>query len=201
MMIVGMFGAGSLGSAVGQAIAAGGHHVILSSRHPERLNPGPNQAAATLAECARRADVLMLATPYRALPSLAKELLPLLDGKVVIDATNPEPGDHDALSEEARRDGMGVVTQRYLPSSRVVRAFSSINAWNVVRSRSQPEPLAVSVAGDDPDAVGIVEELVHDAACVPVVTGDLASGRTFEWGGPGCFVNTNEAGLRALLGL
>ncbi|MFV0461773.1 MAG: hypothetical protein ACK5MP_01035 [Nostocoides sp.] len=125
----------------------------------------------------------------------------LLTGKVLVDATNPEPSCHDELSERSRRDGMGVTTQCLFRAARVVRAFSSINAGNVTRSCDQAEPFAVPVAGDDPDAVAVAEQLVRDAGCVPVVTGDLASGRVFEWGNPGCFVNTNETGLRAALGM
>lgn len=50
-------------------------------------------------------------------------------------------------------------------------------------------------------AVALVEKLVRDAGCAPVTTGDLASGRIFEWGNPGCFVSTNEAGLRRAMGM
>ncbi|MHA2787561.1 NADPH-dependent F420 reductase [Corynebacterium sp. S7] len=199
-MIIGVIGAGSLGSSVGRALSEGGHEVIFSSRHPARLRPLAGIRVATVEEAAEQADVLLLSTPYRALPSVARTLNPYITGKVIIDATNPNPSDYDDLSETSRRDGMGVTTQRYLPEARVVRAFSSINAWNVVSSRNDAQPLGVPVAGDDKEAVALVEKLVRDAGCAPVTTGDLESGRIFEWGNPGCLVNTNEAGLRRAMG-
>jgi predicted dinucleotide-binding enzyme len=199
-MILGVIGAGHLGASVGSAVAAGGHEVILASRHPESLRaPGPRMRTASVQEAARDADVLLLSTPYRALPGIADVLTPFVAGTIVLDATNPDPGDDDELSAVAQRDGVGVTTQRFLPEARMVRAFSSINAGQVPASRNAPTPLAVPVAGDDPDAVAVVEQLVRDAACTPVVTGDLASGRIFEWGGPACLVDTDELHMRRIL--
>jgi predicted dinucleotide-binding enzyme len=199
-MILGVIGAGQLGGSVARAYAASGNTVIISSRHPNRLDEStPGLSAATIDECARQADVLLLATPYRALPQVAQTLNPHVTGKIIIDATNPNPYDSDELSVMANRDGMGITTQRYLPTTKLVRAFSSVNAGNIIRSRHQRAPLAIPVAGNDPAAVAIVEEIVRDAGCTPVVTGDLASGRIFEWGHPGCLVHADEAGLRSVL--
>ncbi|GMA08164.1 hypothetical protein GCM10025886_13150 [Tetragenococcus halophilus subsp. flandriensis] len=201
-MKIGVIGAGHLGTSVGSAIAEGGHEVLLSSRHPKYLQDSqPNTSIMTIEECAKKADVILLATPYRALPKLAQQLAKDITNKVVLDATNPEPSDNGKLAETSRQEGMGVTTQSYLSTARVVRAFSSINAGNVPRSRYQSSPLAIPIAGDDPKAVEIAKQIVSDAGCTPVVTGDLASGRIFEWGNPGCFVNTNEARLRRIIGV
>lgn len=201
-MKLGVIGAGALGGAVGRAWAKGGHEVILSSRHPSRLTvSGSGLRAASVEDCAHDAEVLLIATPYEALPDLGRQLRPQIAGKVVLDATNPDPFSHSELAEATRRNGMGLTSQKCLAGSRLVRAFSSINASAVTNSRGAARPLAVPVAGDDEIAVAIAERLVRDAGCVPVVTGDLASSRIFQWGNPGCFVNTDEAGLRKVLGL
>ena len=196
-MIIGVIGAGHLGTSVGLACAKGGHEIILSSRHPERIRTdAKNVQVSTIANCALEAEIILLATPYSTLPELARKLEIAISEKIVIDATNPDPSDKGELAETSRREGMGVTTQKYLKTAKVIRAFSSINAGNVTCSRKQPLPLAVPVAGDDEKAVEIVKKIVRDAGCVPVVTGNLASGRIFEWGNPGCFVNTNESDFR-----
>ena len=50
----------------------------------------------------------------------------------------------------------------------------------------EPDPkLAVPIAGDDPEALRVAEELVRDAGFEPVVVGKLAGARLFQRGGPG----------------
>ncbi|MGJ0184350.1 NADPH-dependent F420 reductase [Corynebacterium glyciniphilum] len=208
-MNIGIIGAGSLGGAVGRALAAGGHDIVLSSRHPERLREeAPRITTSTIDGCVRTADLLLLSTPYRVLPEISRQLRPLLAERnddqriMVLDATNPSPGaDSDEISQTAYRDGMGITTQKYLPDARVVRAFSSVNAGEITRSRSAAQPLAIPVAGDDPAAVDTAAQLVRDAGCAPVVTGDMSTARKFEWGNPGCLVHTDEHGMRRVLEL
>ncbi|HEX8009676.1 MAG TPA: NADP oxidoreductase, partial [Casimicrobiaceae bacterium] len=92
-----------------------------------------------------------------------------------------------AIADEVERDGIGIVSQKYLPGTRLVRAFNTLSYSILAREANRPDPkLAIPIAGDDPEAVQVASGLVRDAGFDPVVVGKLADARRFQRGGPGC---------------
>jgi hypothetical protein len=92
-MRIGIVGAGMIGSTVAKLWVEAGHEVRLASRHPNELQPlvqrlGERASAGTPAETAEFGEVVMLALPIKAIPELARELAPLLAGKIVLDTGN-----------------------------------------------------------------------------------------------------------------
>jgi 8-hydroxy-5-deazaflavin:NADPH oxidoreductase len=93
-MHIGVIGAGKLGATLAEWCAESGHDVAVTSRHPERLADladrlGDHVTAMPVADAAAYADAVLFAPSW----SSAREAIDLaggaLDGKVVIDATNP----------------------------------------------------------------------------------------------------------------
>ena len=163
---------------------------------------GPRASAGTSREAADFGSVLLFAVPYGALPQLGRDLQEVIHGKIVLDACNPAPGTDDALAREAMADGVAQTSAKYLPGTRLVRAFSAVDASAIAASASrQSGKLGVPVAGDDAQAVQVAAQLVRDAGCEPVVVGNLAAARSFQRGGPGFRANTTVPELRRLLGL
>ncbi|HSB80921.1 MAG TPA: NADPH-dependent F420 reductase [Candidatus Methylomirabilis sp.] len=204
---IGVIGAGSLGGTVGRLWVQAGHEVLFSSRHPDELASmtrplGPRASVGTPGQAAAFGPVVLLAVPYDALPQLGQDLQDVLRGKIVLDATNPGPGSDNALAREAMAKGVGQTSAKYLPSTRLVRAFSAVDASAVSASAGrQSGKLAVPVAGDDVEAVQVAAQLVRDAGCEPLVVGNLAAASSFQRGGPGFRANTTTPELRRLLGL
>ncbi|WP_239470858.1 NADPH-dependent F420 reductase [Archangium violaceum] len=197
-----------MGGTVGRAWGRAGHEVLFSSRHPEELRPvarqlGPRASVGTPRDAAAFGQVVLFAVPYGALPQLGRDLQEVLGGKVVLDACNPYPGsDDEALVREAHANGVGTTSAKLLPGTRLVRAFSAVDATAVEASPSQRTgKLAVPIAGDDAQAVEVAVQLVRDAGCEPLVVGNLAAARGFQRGGPGFRANTTMADLRRRLGL
>lgn len=119
----------------------------------------------------------------------------------MLDACNPW-GAANALAREAEANGVAVTSARLLPGTRVVRAFSAVDATAVEASATRASgKLGIPIAGDDREAVGVAEQLVRDAGCEPVVVGNLAAARSFQRGGPGFRANTTAPELRRLLNL
>ena len=144
--------------------------------------------------------VVLIATPYEALAAIGRDHQNALHGKIVLDATNPWSS--DPLARDAEKDGVGPTSARLLPGTRLVRAFSAVDATAIEASaEGRGERLAVPLAGDDREAIDTAVQLVRDAGCEPLVVGDLAAARSFERHGPGFRANTNLARLRRLLGL
>ena len=204
---IGVIGAGWLGGTVGSVWVQAGHDVMFSSRHPEELKSmvaklGPHASAGTVREAAAFGEILLFAVPYAALPQLGQELADMIRGKIVLDACNSSASSSDDLSREARIHGDAVTTAKYLSGANVVRAFSAVDATAVEASAARSRhKLGVPIAGDDPQAVQVVAQLVIDAGCEPVVVGKLADATRFQRGGPGFRANTDAAELRQVLGL
>lgn len=204
---IGAIGAGSLGGTVGRLWVQAGHEVLFSSRHPEELASttrqfGPRASVGTPRQAAEFGSVLLFAVPYNALPQLGRDLRKQLDGKIVLDASNPPLYGSDALAREALANGVGLTSATYLPGTRLVRAFSAVDASAIAASAGrQDDKVGVPLAGDDAEAVQIAAQLVRDAGCEPVVVGSLAAASSFQQGGAGFRANTTAPELRRLLDL
>ena len=202
---IGVIGAGSLGGTVGSVLVQAGHEVKFSSRHPAELMTmarelGPRASVGTPREAAEFGTVLLFAVPYEALPQLGRELTEAIRGKIVLDACNA--WGNTAIEKEAQADGNGPTSAKLLAGTRLVRAFSAVDATQIKASFArQNDKLGVPLASDDTDAMQIAAQLVRDAGCEPVIIGKLADGRKFDRGNPGFRANTTAANLRRLLGL
>ncbi len=206
-MKIGIIGAGHVGGTIGGLWAKAGHPVFFSSRHPEQLQDlvarlGPLAQAGTVDQAIAFGDVVFIAVPYGALPQIGKDYGKSLAGKIVLDANNAVASRDGAIAEEAERDGIGATSQKYLPGTRLVRAFNTLNYMIFAREANRPAPrLAIPIAGDDPEAVQVAAGLVRDAGFDPVEVGKLADARRFQRGTPGYGQNVGAAELKQTLSL
>lgn len=204
-MRIGVIGAGSLGGTVGSVLVRAGHEVKFSSRHPDELTAmarelGPRASVGTPREAAEFGTVLLFAVPYEALPELGRDLKDAIRGKIVLDACNA--WGKSTIEKEAEANGSGPTSVKLLPATRLVRAFSAVDATQINASfQRQKDKLGVPLASDDPAAMQIAAHLVRDAGCEPVIVGNLVSGRKFERGTPGFRAHLTADKLRHLLGL
>jgi 8-hydroxy-5-deazaflavin:NADPH oxidoreductase len=204
---IGVIGSGKIGSTIGGLWVKAGHPVFFSSRHPEDLK----DLVATLGSLAQNGpvsqaigfgDVIFVAVPYGALPQLGQDFGNALKGKVVLDACNAVAARDGAIADEVEREGVGVTSQKYLPGTRLVRAFNTMSYMIFAREANRPDPkLAIPIAGDDGEAVTIAAGLVRDAGFDPVVVGKLADARVFQRGGPGYGQEVTAAELKQKLSL
>jgi len=204
---IGVIGSGRIGGTIGGLWVKAGHPVLFSSRHPEELKDmvaglGPLARAGTVAEAIAFGDALFIAVPYGALPQIGKDYAPALKGKIVLDACNAVAPRDGALAEEAQRNGIGTTSQKYLPGTRLVRAFNSMSYMIFARDAHRPDPkLAIPIAGDDLAAVQVAAGLVRDAGFDPVIVGNLADANRFALGAPGSHQEVSAAELKQKLSL
>jgi hypothetical protein len=205
---IGVVGSGRLGGTVGGLWVKAGHPVMFSSRHPDELKDmvaklGAAASAGSVAQAIAFGDVVLIAVPYAALAKIGEENRAALQGKIVLDACNAVAArDGQALRDEVDRNGIGVTSQKYLPGTRLVRAFNTLSSALLARESSRADPkLAIPIAGDDGDAVRIASGLVRDAGFEPVVVGKLADASRFQQGAPGYGQNVSAAELRRTLSL
>jgi predicted dinucleotide-binding enzyme len=204
---IGIIGTGKIGAPLAELWVRAGHEVMISSRHPQALAAlatrlGPKAHVGTPAEAAAFGEVIMLAVPYNATPQVGHDYAKQLAGKVVLDAGNPYPDRDGPMADAARIKGAGPSSRDFLPGVRLVRAFNSIIAGNLLTQSHRPGELyAIPLAGDDPAALKQAAMLVRDAGFDPVIVGDLSQARQFDVNSAVYVKLLTAKQLRAALGL
>jgi predicted dinucleotide-binding enzyme len=179
---IGIIGSGRVGGTLGRIWANAGHSVMFSSldlEHDKKLaaEVGGKASAGTPREAAAYGDVLLIAVPYHALPSVGKDLGPLLKGKVVIDTCNPIPERDGEIVKWAEEKGAGLASAELLPEARIVRGFNAVGYTQLPNAAKRKPRFGMPIAGDDPEAIAIVSALIRDVGYEPVLIGPLAMGR------------------------
>jgi 8-hydroxy-5-deazaflavin:NADPH oxidoreductase len=207
-MAIGVIGSGHIGGTIGGLWVKDGHKVLFSSRHPDELKDlvaglGELAQAGTVEQAIAFGDVLFIAVPYGALPQVGQDYGAALKGKIMLDACNATAArDGAAVADEVEKEGIGVVSQKYLPGTHLVRAFNTMSYKIFASEANRPDPkLAIPIAGDDAEAVQVAAGLVRDAGFDPVVVGKLADARRFQRGGPGWGQQVTAAELKQKLSL
>jgi predicted dinucleotide-binding enzyme len=204
---IGIIGSGHIGGTVGSLWIRADHPVMFSSRHPDELKDlvaglGPLASSGTVAQAIAFGDVIFVAVPYRALPQIGQDYKDALKGKIVLDACNATAARDGAITDEVEHDGIGITSQKYLPGTRLVRAFTTLSYLILAREANRPDPrLAIPTAGDDPEAMQVAVGLVRDAGFDPVVVGKLVDARRFQRGAPGYAQNVTAVELKQKLSL
>lgn len=188
---LGIIGSGAIGSTLARlAIAAGLDIVISNSRGPESLTDlvaelGPKATAATVADVAAKADIVITAIPLIAAKDLPADALV---GKIVVDTTNYYPQrDGQIATLDANESTASELVQAHLPNSHVVKAFNAItfaSLGNGARPVNSPERSTLPVAGEDATAKRRVEDLLDILGYDALDTGSLADSWRFEPGAP-----------------
>jgi predicted dinucleotide-binding enzyme len=102
-----------------------------------------------------------------------------LDGKVVIDITNPvDFSSFTPLTLEAGSAAQEIARQA--PGAKVVKAFNTTFAGTLVEGQVAGQPLDVLIASDDTDAKRVVSQLVEDGGLRPIDAGALARAHELE---------------------
>jgi 8-hydroxy-5-deazaflavin:NADPH oxidoreductase len=187
---VGIIGSGNIGGTVGTLWVKAGHPVMFSSRHPEELKRlvdglGPLARAGTVKEAFAFGDVVFIGVPYGAYPQLGKDYAREFVGKIVLDAGNAVPKRDGEIANEARENGIGFTSAKYLAGSRIVRAFNTMSFRKLTENANRPGArMAIPIAGDDKEALAVAQTLVRDAGFDPVIIGSLEQAKWFAQGGP-----------------
>jgi predicted dinucleotide-binding enzyme len=196
-----------IGATLAKLWVEAGHEVRLASRHPDELQPlvaalGTRASAGTPTDAAAFGEVVMLTVPLHAVPGLARDLAPLLAGKVVLDTGNAyEKRDGQAARDASshHRGSAGWAAEMF-PRAQWVKAFNTVYFKTLASEAHRGgDQVGIPLVGDDQHALDVAAKLVREAGFDPVIVGTLQRGKEFE---PGTRpYNTGMSGreLRALL--
>jgi predicted dinucleotide-binding enzyme len=167
-------------------------------RPVRRLGDQAHARAATPTEAAAAGDFAVVAIPITTIDQVPVEPLA---GKVVIATINYFPGQLGRIAEidNGTTTAPGLL-QAHLPTSKVVRAFSMINAAEMSRDGhpdGDPRRRALALAGDDLAAKDLVARLYNELGFDAVDIGGLADSWRVDAGQPAFVTRQNATELKA----
>jgi predicted dinucleotide-binding enzyme len=189
-MKVGILGTGDVGRALGTGFLSMGHEVRLGGRDAANdkarawaASSGAKASSGTFFDTAAFGELLVLATLW----SGTENALRLagaanLQGKVIIDATNPltfAPNSPPGLAL-GHTDSGGEQVQRWLPDSRVVKAFNIVGNADMIRPDFPGGPPTMFYCGNDPAAKRQVDEILKSFGWITSDIGSIEGARLLE---------------------
>ncbi|MEV6947452.1 NAD(P)-binding domain-containing protein [Streptomyces sp. NPDC051172] len=177
-MRIGVLGTGNMADALATHWARAGHELTIGGRDAhkaERLAArlGGSVKHGSLRSAAESGQVVLAALPFGAGTAVVRELRTALEGKVLLDCSNPVGPGFRLLTEGGPSAAQQLAAAA--PGAHVIKAFNLCHedVWRMRPPVFDGRPLAVPVCGDDERALARVRELVQDVGCAPVAGGGL----------------------------
>jgi predicted dinucleotide-binding enzyme len=180
---ISIVGVGNVGKTLAQKLSGAGHAIYLAVREGSRSKHAAfaDSIGAELGSpetAARVSDVLLIATPWAETKN-AIESLGDVQGKILIDATNPIAADFSGLEVGQTSSGAELVAS-WAKGARVVKCFNQIGFDGMARPQFGSAKAVQFVAGDDPQAREVVMGLCRDVGFEAIDAGGLALARQLE---------------------
>jgi 8-hydroxy-5-deazaflavin:NADPH oxidoreductase len=214
-MTTAIIGIGNIGGAVARHLVAGGESVVLAATdqsHVEALagELGPLARAASVEDAIADGDAVVFAVWLDTMRELIPQHARLLEGKVVVDPSNPIGFDQSGQPFRTLPEGQsaGSVVAALLPAgAHYVKAFGTLGADALAAgARREPQRAVLFYATDDDTAATTIERLIRAAGFDPLKAGGVADagrievpgGDLYQQGLNGQLVDLDQA--RAMLG-
>jgi 8-hydroxy-5-deazaflavin:NADPH oxidoreductase len=169
-----------MATAIAGRIAKAGHTVEVVSRDPAKAQALADKlsAGATTGTygAAPTGHIVILAVPYGSAAAVVTEYGDALDGKVIIDITNPVAPDMTGLASPAGSSGAQEIAKGVPAAAHVVKAFNTIVGHVLAKGGR----LDAFIAADDPEAKARVSAFLESLGLRPLDVGGLHMAQTLE---------------------
>jgi len=178
-----ILGTGRMATTLARCWLDRGHTISLGSRDPRGAQARLGALAEQLhirdfAGAAEQAEIIVLAVPWDA----AREVLAAcgpLDGKVIIDTTNPWGRINDTPEVDGDSSGAEEIA-RLVPGAHVVKALNGIFWKNLRDPTFSGQRASMFYCGDDDSAKSTVAQLALEMNFDPIDCGPLSRARILE---------------------
>ena len=185
---IGVLGSGAVGKMLSQGFQKKGHSVRIGTEHPEKLaewaQENKNITIGNFSETISNSDIVILAVKGTAAEAFMKKFAQELDGKVVVDATNPiadKPPVNGVIQFFTSLDkSLMEILQAAAPKAKLVKAFNSVgNAFMIDPQFDGTHP-TMFICGNDSGAKKEVTDLLQTVGWEAEDMGQMESARAIE---------------------
>lgn len=182
-MDITIIGTGNMARGIATRALAGGHSVTLLGTETAKAQALGDELSGDVragqVSDPLAGDVVVLAVWYAAVDDVLRRYGDQLDGKVVVDITNPiDVEAFEPLKFEAGSAAQEIAAKA--PGAKVVKAFNTTFAGTLGEGQVAGQPLDVLIASDADDAKETVSRIVSDAGLHPIDAGPLKRARELE---------------------
>ena len=187
-MTTAIIGIGNLGGSLARHLVDGGESVTLAARDEAKAEAlaaelGPLANAASVEAAIAGADTVVFAVWLDTTRELLARNANLLDGKVVVDPSNPIGFDDKGRMVRtlpAGQSASSVVVGLLPASAHYVKGFGSLAATDLASDGSREPRVVLFYATDDDTAGTTVERLIRAAGFEPLKVGGVADAARIE---------------------
>jgi 8-hydroxy-5-deazaflavin:NADPH oxidoreductase len=180
MSTISIIGTGGMATAIGGRIAKAGHTIEVVGRDPARARALADKLAAGATTgtygAAPAGDIVILAVPYTSAAAVVAEYGAALDGKVIIDVTNPVSPDLTGLVTPHGSSGAQEIAKGVPAGAHVVKAFNTTFGHVLAKGAR----LDAFIAADDAQAKARVSTFLESLGLRPLDVGGLHMAQTLE---------------------
>jgi len=181
MSTISIIGSGTMATAIAGRVAKAGHTVEVIGRDLAKAQALADKLASGAITgtygAAPAGDIVILAVPYAAAAAAAADFGDALDGKVVIDITNPVAPDLSGLVTPHGSSGAQETAKALPAGAHVVKAFNTIFGHVLAKGGR----LDAFFAADDAQAKAQVSTFLEGLGLRPFDVGGLQMAQSLEW--------------------
>jgi 8-hydroxy-5-deazaflavin:NADPH oxidoreductase len=181
---IAIIGSGNVGANLGINLARHGFTLRFGVREPAKAQDTVAQCqgkaeAVSVSAAAQWADVIFLTVPANAALEAVRSL-GNLQGKVLVDCTNPLTWNDGPVWAPPAEGSVTAQLAKAFPGVRVVKGFSTFGAEFHLDPSVGGTSIDVPLAGDDADAKAQVSAIAQAAGFTPLDAGPLRNAAVLE---------------------
>jgi predicted dinucleotide-binding enzyme len=172
-----------MASTLADRALAGGNAVEIIGRDPAKANElaaALGGATVGAADTAPDGDIVILAVPYASAAAVVSEYGDALQGKVIVDITNPITPDSKGFVTPDGSSGAQEIAKAAPEGAHVVKAFNTLFSNVLAAGSAEGRPLDVFIAGDDAQAKARVSAFIESLGLRPMDAGQLPMARALR---------------------
>ena len=179
---VAIIGLGNIGQVVATNLTNGNRSVILADRNMEKAKSlseklGPLARPMEIGAAIKEADIVIIAIWFSAIKELVYQYEALLEGKIIVDPSNPIAPDGKGGFVKAidEKESAGRLIAGLMPKgAKLAKAFGTLGAASLANAaRQKPESAVLFYATDDTGINAEIEDLLRDGGFEPLRVGDI----------------------------
>lgn len=178
---VAVIGLGNIGKVVASNLVKGNREVIVAGHKIDDAKVLASQLgslakASDVNAAIKDADIVVLSVWFSTIQELFKEYATELQGKIIIDPSNPIAPDGNGGFRKiiGADESAGKILKELLPKgAKLVKAFGSLGAGSVAAEAFKKPSKVLFYASDDKSVNNAVETLISDSGFEPVNIGGI----------------------------